>query len=543
MLFDGLSEPRRTGEQGSLNYFVERPYQADAREAVQNIFADEGAPSSVLIELATGLGKTEIFTQIMKEWEDGRCLVIAPYITLISQAAKKIYIRTGVEPAIEQAHNWSVETPWGRSDFIGASKDTLISGTPKRYKRLRDVGLVIVDEAHLSITKAWEELINHYRDQGAKVLGVTATARRHDKQSMKNIYEKCAFQYGITSAVPDGWLVPAMTDCIQLESLDLSDVGTTGTAYGRDFNQVQLNRLLENSETIFEIADITARETAKKKTVVYCSSVEEARLVAERLVDSYGIKADWIASDVSKCTPQHRREALRSFQEDSEGLTHICNVGILTTGWDFPGLECIVMAKPTRSRTLYTQIFGRGTRPLPGVVDFDGSSPETRKAAIATSRKPHFKMIDLVDASLAHKIITCVDVMAGTLGIEEIERAKKNILEADQAGGIDEALLEAAKEIKIEREARERSERARIEARAKYTKRRIDAHAPLAEAGVRTKRRGARMLFGRYRGMLVEDVPTWYLNSCLSGKPFIAHNWLRSAITREVNKRKDMAGL
>ena len=542
MLFDGLSEPRRTGKQGSVNYFVERPYQADAREAIQNIFAQDEGANSVLIELATGLGKTEIFTQIMKDWEEGRCLVIAPYITLISQAAKKIYIRTGIEPAVEQAQNWSVETPWGRSDFIVASKDTLISGTPKRYERLRDIGLVIIDEAHLSITKSWEEIINFYRAQGAKVLGVTATARRHDKQSMKNIYEECAFQYGITSAVPDGWLVPAVTDCVQLESLDLSGVASTGTAYGRDFNQSQLNKLLENSETIFEIADITARETAEKKTVVYCSSVQEARLVAERLADNYGIKADWIASDVSKCTPQHRREALRSFQEDSQGLTHICNVGILTTGWDFPGLECIVMAKPTRSRTLYTQIFGRGTRPLPGIVDFDGSCPETRKARIAASKKPHFKMIDLVDASLAHKIITCADVMGGTLGIEEIARAKKNILESDTPGEVDAALLEAAKEIKIEREAAERSERARIEARAKYTKRRIDAHAPLSEAGVRKKKRGARMLFGRYRGMLVEDVPTWYLNGCLAGKPFIAHNWLRTAITREVKKRKDMAG-
>ena len=130
MLFDGLSEPRRTGKQGSVNYFVERPYQADAREAIQNIFAQDEGANSVLIELATGLGKTEIFTQIMKDWEEGRCLVIAPYITLISQAAKKIYIRTGIEPAVEQAQNWSVETPWGRSDFIVASKDTLISGTP-----------------------------------------------------------------------------------------------------------------------------------------------------------------------------------------------------------------------------------------------------------------------------------------------------------------------------------------------------------------------------------------------------------------------------
>jgi ATPase subunit of ABC transporter with duplicated ATPase domains len=151
-------------------------------------------------------------------------------------------------------------------------------------------------------------------------------------------------------------------------------------------------------------------------------------------------------------------------------------------------------------------------------------------------------MIDLVDASLAHKIITCADVMGGNLGIEEIQRAKEKILESEETELVDEALAEAAKEIREEREASERASRALIAARAKYTKRRVDSHAPSAEAGIRPRRKGARMLFGKFRGMLVEDVPTWYLDGCLSGKPFIAHNWLRSAINKEVGKRKAMEG-
>ena len=102
--------------------FVERPYQQDARIAVQSAFE---TVDSTIIEMATGLGKTEIFTQLMSQWEHGRCLVIAPQITLVSQAAKKIQKRTGILPGIEQAHNWSDETPWGRSKFVVASKDTL----------------------------------------------------------------------------------------------------------------------------------------------------------------------------------------------------------------------------------------------------------------------------------------------------------------------------------------------------------------------------------------------------------------------------------
>jgi|TARA_A100001037_G_scaffold102785_1_gene93544 superfamily II DNA or RNA helicase len=539
LLFDGFSQPNRSGKPGQVNYFCERPYQTEARETIEDSFRKH---DSVLVEIATGLGKTEIFTQLIKDWDKGRCLVVAPYIQLIGQASKKIFQRTGEQPGVEQAKHWSVETPWGRSKYIVGSKDTLLAGEPKRYERIRDVGLLVIDEAHLSITKGWKELIDYYRNNGAKVLGVTATAKRHDKKSMANIYDDCVYQYGITDAVPDGWLVPALTDCIQLESLDLSEVSSTGTVFGRDFNRHELNGLLERWETIFEIADITARETKDSKTVVYCSSVAEAKMVAERLVDSYGIKADWIASDTSRCTPQRRREVLQSFQEDRDGLTHVCNVGILTTGWDYPALECIVMARPTKSKALYTQIFGRGTRPLAGVVDFDGSDAEARKQAIANSKKPHFRMIDLVDASLAHKIITSVDVMGGHLGEEVVNRAREIILKDEGLQEIDEALAEANKALAIEREEEERNERARVEAIANYRKIRVE-HVGSAQAGVRKKKRGARMLFGKFKGMLVEDIPTWYLEGCASGKPYIAHKWLSSAIRKEVDKRRKMGGV
>ena len=158
LLWDGIPEPRRQGKPGQVNYFCERPYQTKARLAIEEGFKEH---NSVLVELATGLGKTEIFTQVAKDWSAGRCLVIAPYIQLIGQAAKKIYLRTGEQPGIEQGRNWSVETPWGRSKYVVASKDSLMSGDPPRYERIKDVGLVVVDEAHLSITPKWKELLDN----------------------------------------------------------------------------------------------------------------------------------------------------------------------------------------------------------------------------------------------------------------------------------------------------------------------------------------------------------------------------------------------
>ena len=394
-----------------------RDYQTDCLEAIRFGHQEH---DSIAIELATGLGKTICFTRYAKQWNqfnmfDRRAMVIAPQITLIGQAAKKIYKETGQMPAVEQADQWSNEQQWARSDFIVASKQTLCSN--ERYKRFSDVGLVIIDEAHYAATEAYAEVLTYFRERGAKVLGVSATLKRHDKAALGQLFDECVYQYGIQDAIADGWLVPLNVTCKQLKRLDLTSVGTANTQFGKDFNTRQLNEKLENVEVIYEIAAAVAEETRGHKTAIFCSSVEEARAVAELLEDQYSIKAGWICADTKKCSKQDREERLRSFT-DPDGLTHLANVGILTTGWDYPALECIVMARPTKSLPLFTQIIGRVTRPVEGhqnvpVVDFEGSTAITRQEAIRMSKKPYGRVIDLVDASLKHKIVTTADVLGG----------------------------------------------------------------------------------------------------------------------------------
>ena len=512
--------------------FVERPYQRDARLAIEQEFASRDA---TIIEMATGLGKTEIFTQLMDRW-GGRCLVAAPLITLVGQAARKIQSRTGVMPGIEQASLRSNEAPMVRSRFVVASKDSLIAGDPKRYTRIKDVGLLIVDECHLSITSSWKELIDYFRQHGAKVLGVTATARRHDQRAMKQVYESCCYQYGIVEATRDGWLVPAHAKTVQLETLDLKGVGTSRRkVFGNDFSLTDLRHRLEDNRTILEISEVTARETEGMKTVIYCASVSEAQMVAERLEDAHGINAGWICADTSRCPETQRRLVLDGFTHGD--ITHVCNVGILTTGWDFPGLQCIVMARPTRSLSLYTQVFGRGTRPLPETVDFEGSTPMTRKKSIANSDKSSFLMIDLVDASLQHKIRTSVDVMAGTTDEDIIEKAKQFVIEStEDRVEVDEAVREAREIVKARRNEEARIQRAKLDVYAQYRLVDVDPHGePTGE--VKFPKRGARFPFGRYKGWLVKETPTWYLDSCKNGRPTISMAWLSTAINREVEFR------
>lgn len=512
--------------------FSLRDYQQASINAIKT--ALDTADSTMLV-LATGLGKTECFVNLLHNWE-GRSMVICPMVELVAQAAKKIAKRTRIAPAIEQADQRANEAEWAKSPFVVGSKQSLMAGRgSKRYARFNDIGLVIVDECHLAATEEYAELLGHFKAQGAKLLGVTATPKRHDQRAMGQLFETCAYQYGICDAVPDGWLVPAQTHCVVLESLDLADVPNGMTTHGKDFNTKQLNAALEEDKTIFEIADVTAKETAGLRTVIYCSSVREAQGVAEKLRDSYGIKAEWICSDERKC-PQHKRTGvLRDFTEGGE-VTHVANVGILTTGWDFPGLEAIVQARPTQSEALYTQIFGRGTRPLEGVVDFADSTPDLRRAAILASAKPHFKMIDLVDTSMSHRIVTAIDVLGGKFSLVAREKAKQ----AAKQGAVDanQALIDAQRLIELEQEERERRRRAMVEANATYKKVEVNpiGTAPQGQSQ-KAKTRAARIPFGKHAGKLVSELPhsymRWMLKQHASGE-FKLKPWLEQAMKDEL---------
>lgn len=502
-----------------------RDYQLDAVQALNAALESHDRTMAVL---PTGMGKTIIFANLASNWQ-GRVLVVAPMVQLVAQAAKKICQVTGIMPAIEQAQNWSNESFYGRSPYIVASKQTLCS--KERYKRLQDISLVIVDECHLSATQQYAEFLDHF---ACKTVGVTATPKRHDKRAMKNIFQHCAYEMYIVDAVPLGWLVPCKANCIQLQNLNLSAVETHGK--DGDFKEGQLAKALEEEKVVYEIAAVTAKEFHGEKTVVFCASVDEARKVANYLSDAYRIKADWICADKKLCSEQRRSEVLRSFTEDPDGVQIVCNVGILTTGWDFPALKHIVMARPTKSLSLYTQIFGRGTRPLEGVVDFEGSEPESRIAAILSSQKPHFRMTDLVDASMHHKLIGAVDVLGGKLGLAEQQRAAEKLKDADEARDLSDVLKEAADEIEEERQRKERERLARLKVEAEYRKLNVDPFDAFQRGGVVQKESRARMPFGSHRGRSISALDTSYLQKVIGNN--WGPGWLQGAIRSELARRQ-----
>ena len=155
-----------------------RDYQIQVIEQVEKAIAS-GA-RSMLVGLFTGAGKTVVFCELANRIT-GRTLIIAPLRELVWQAANKVREIVEVDPALEMAEFRSQEDEWWSPQIVVACKQTLVRG---RYKKFKDISLVIVDEAHMQYSPACLEMFKWFQDHGARVVGFTATPFRMDGEAM-----------------------------------------------------------------------------------------------------------------------------------------------------------------------------------------------------------------------------------------------------------------------------------------------------------------------------------------------------------------------
>ena len=297
----------------------------------------------------------------------------------------------------------------------------------------------------------------------------------------------------------DGWLVPVKQQLVRIESLDFSKCRVTaGELNGRD-----LDAVMREEENLQGIASATIKVIGTKRSVVFCKSVKQAERLSEIFNRHRTNSANWICG---KTPDEIRKERLDAFA--SGDLQIMVNVGVLTEGWDCPGIEVVVMARPTLSRSLYSQMAGRSLRPLPGIVD-DCDMPEDRKLAIAWSKKPSALILDFVGNSGRHKLVTTADILGGRISEEAKELAKKKIAEAGKAIDITQAMLEA--EAKLHRKIEEAkrlnaSQRASLIADAQYKLTYVDAFSAIRRNA--EKWRGFRQynrISKRQRELLLKD--------------------------------------
>ncbi len=425
-----------------------RPYQCDCVDAV---LRELETNRSTLFVLPTGGGKTIVFASLINRVK-GRVMVLAHRQELIRQAADKIKRVTGIDCAVEMGQSWANEG-WFKPRVVVSSIQTQNSGARGEGRMSRfdpkEFDLVITDECHHSISDSWVKVIDYYKQNPAlKVVGCTATPDRSDEEALGQVFDTVAFDYELPDAINDGWLVPIKQRQVFVDSLDFSKVRTTAG----DLNGADLAAIMESEEHLHAIADPLFQIAAGRRTIVFCVRVAHA----ERLAEIFNRHQEGCAGIVSGETPKDDRK--RVFERFHNGeITFLCNVGVCTEGYDEPLCEVIGMARPTKSRALYAQCVGRGTRPLPDTVD-GLETPQERCNAIAASAKAFTEVVDFTGNSGRHSLITSADILGGKYSGTAIERAKKNIEASGLAANVIDELKKAEAQLERERIAREAEE-------------------------------------------------------------------------------------
>lgn len=315
-----------------------------------------------------------------------------------------------------------------------------------------------------------------------KLLGVTATPIRADKLAMGQTFASVAYEYSMLDAISDGYLVPVEQQFVRVTELDFSVVGTLAG----DLNQGQLDAQMRAKRALYEQSAAILETCGPEPTLVFTVSVDHGLELASILNDHKPGAAVCLHGE----TPGDERRRQLDRYERGE-YQYLLGCALFTEGFNCPRISRVVMARPTESIVYYTQAIGRGTRTLRGVLTPEMDTPEIRKAAIAASAKPKVVILDFVGNSGKHKLVSAVDVLAG----KRCQAAVARVKAVAETGAVDvtKALDQVEQDIKREEaEAKERAEvvdrerKARLNAKAKVSRRSVD---PFDQADVHASRR------------------------------------------------------
>ena len=326
-----------------------RPYQQQARERIHAEW--ENGHTRTLLVLPTGTGKTIVFASVAADQvrAGDRVLILAHRGELLEQAADKLQRSTGLVSAVEKADATCLSS-WFR--VVVGSVQTL-QRTARLERFPHDYfGTIIIDEAHHAITDGYRRILNYFGS--AKVLGVTATPDRGDMRNLGEVFDSLAFEYKLTDAIKEGYLCRIMAQTIPLK-LDISSVTMSGGDYAVGDLGTALDPYLE------QIAAEMAQRCKGRKTVVFLPLIKTSQKFRD-LLNAKGFQAAEVNGQSAD-----RKAVLANF--DAGKYNVLCNSMLLTEGWDCPSVDCVVVLRPTKVRSLYSQMVGRGTRLAEGKTD------------------------------------------------------------------------------------------------------------------------------------------------------------------------------
>lgn len=387
-----------------------RPYQQEAREAIFEQW-DSGVLKTLLV-LPTGCGKTIVFAKVTEDCvrRGDRVLILAHRGELLEQAADKIRQSTGLGCAVEKAEE-SCMGSWFRvvvGSVQSMMREKRLGQFPEDYFQT-----IIIDEAHHCISDSYQKVLNHFN--GAKILGVTATPDRGDMRNLGSYFESLSYEYTLPKAIKEGYLSPIKALTIPLK-IDMTGVGVQAGDFKASDISTALDPYLQG------IAQEMGKYCKDKKTVVFLPLVKTSQKFRD-LLNTYGFRAAEVNGD-----SQDRSEVLEAFDRGEYNV--LCNSMLLTEGWDCPSVDCVVVLRPTKVRSLYCQMVGRGTRLSPG--------------------KDHLLLLDFLWHTERHELCHPASLIC-----QDEEVAKKMTEHIEQAGcpvDIEEAEKTAAEDVVAQRE-------------------------------------------------------------------------------------------
>lgn len=448
-----------------------RPYQQAALDATRSQLQQY---NSAVVVLPTGLGKTVFAAKLIAEWDRGNTLFLAHTRELINQAADKLGAELGYRPGVEMnIQGVETDTLWqGGLSVVGSVQTMYGDRRLAKYDR-HPFGLIVVDECHHATSATYKKVIEHFQslNPNLKVVGITATPNRADGTALGLMFESVAYQMSINDAVGQGWLAPVVQEYVVVDSLDFDGIKTKKNEFGEaDFNASQLEAVLTQEEMLHKMAVPTLEKVGDRPTLVFTATVRHAHELAA-VLNRY--KPGCAAAVDGGTAPEQRKEIVADFSAGRKQF--LCNCAVLTEGFDAPNCAAVVMGRPTKSLSLYTQMMGRGLRPLPGTVD-GVPDAQDRRLAILTSGKPNCLVLDFVGNS-NHKLANSYDVLGGKYDVEARELARREATRERKDVG--EAMEQAASLLALERQWKEREHiRAREASYGAYAVDPFDANAP-----------------------------------------------------------------
>lgn len=325
-----------------------RDYQI---KLIQDVFAEwELGSTAVMAQLPTGGGKTICFVAIAKTFleRQKRVLILAHREELITQAASKIESILGVEPGIIKAGYQPDTTALIQ---VGSVQSVV---SKSRLSKIGQFDLVIIDEAHhFNAKNSYGKVLNQFPN--AKVLGVTATPRRLDGKGFEDCFDSLVTGISVQELINQEHL--SQFKLFAANNLMSTDRAKTQNGDWKISDIADSNDAIQLSGNLVQ----TYRQYARDKTnLVFAINVEHSKAIATAF-NQAGIEAAHLDGN---SLGNERREILRAFSQGK--IKVLTNCALFTEGFDLPHLECVQIARPTKSLTLWLQMVGRSLRTAHG---------------------------------------------------------------------------------------------------------------------------------------------------------------------------------